>query len=81
MHFDASFLGSVAPQMAFVVLSLPLELHCPRPHGKGMARQGLLGWGWQAPDSLFLSCSTLKLNLFSIAYLELESLVSKPGLL
>lgn len=58
-----------------------LELHCPHPHAKGMARQGLLGWGWQAPDSLFLSCSTLKLNLFSIAYLELESLVSKPGLL
>lgn len=65
--------------MALVVLSLPLELHCPRPHVKGMDRQGLLGW--QAPDSLFLSCSTLKLNLFSIAYLELESLVSKPGLL
>ena len=46
-----------------------------------MAWEGLLGWGWQAPDSPFLSCSTLKLNLFSIAYLELESLVSKPGLL
>lgn len=46
-----------------------------------MAWEGLLGWGWQASDCPVLSCSTLKLNLFSIAYLELESLVSKSVLL
>lgn len=42
---------------------------------------GRVCWAWQAPDSVFLSCSNLKLNIFSIAYLELESLVSNPGLL
>lgn len=61
----------------------PSELYCPHP-GRGpagFAGLALLGWGWRAPDSTFLSCSNLKLNIFSIAYLELESLVSKPGLL
>lgn len=47
---------------------------------EGTGWEPLLGCSWQAPDSLFLSRSTLKLNLFSIAYVELESLVSEPGL-
>lgn len=50
-----------------------------------MAWQGVLGWLCWAEDDRLLtphfSCSNLKLNIFSIAYLELESLVSEPGLL